>query len=623
MTLRLKLLSAQLPLALALVLMGFLSVRTTQYLGSNSQAILKDNYRSVLACERMKEALERIDSANVFVALGEAAKGSQQREENVPRFEAELAVQEGNLTEVGEAEATHQLRAAWTNYLQLIPRLAAMTEPAEQKRYYFGTLEQAFLRIKALEDQILDMNQDAMVRKSEQAKRSAQRVDRQSVAATLAALLLGLIASSSLTSRLLRPLSVLTQAARRIGQGDLEARAVVAGRDEVADLAREFNEMADHLKHYRASSLGELLQAQNAAQSAIDSLPDAVVVFNADKTVLTTNHLAEQELQIDLNAGGVPLARVVPDLRSAMEQARDHVLAGRGAYQPRGFEDAVRTDGPEGERYLLPRATPVHTEAGAVSGATVVLQDVTRLRRFDELKNDLVATVAHEFRTPLTSLRMAIHLCLEGAAGPLTDKQSDLLGAGRQDCERLQSIVDDLLDLSRMQAGKVELNRQTVAASTLAETAIDQMRALAQDKQVELSLEDLADAVELSVDPERMGLVFSNLLTNAIRYTPPLGKVVVRSLPGPGVIRFEVSDRGPGIPPEYRERIFEKYFRIPGAPSGSAGLGLYISREIINAHGGEIGVESEVGKGSTFWFTVPLPGPNATGPSSPHLSPGA
>jgi signal transduction histidine kinase len=269
----------------------------------------------------------------------------------------------------------------------------------------------------------------------------------------------------------------------------------------------------------------------------------------------------------------------------------------------------VRVPAPEGERYLLPRATPVYTAGGAIGGATLVLQDVTRLRRFDELKNDVVATVAHEFRTPLTSLRMAIHLCLEGAAGPMTEKQVDLLQAGRQDCERLQSIVDDLLDLSRLQSGKVELNREPVGVGQLLDQALAQSRPQAQACQVELRSEDLVPGTSLEVDTDRLQLVFSNLLTNALRYSPKGGAVVLRARMAEQGVRFEVSDSGPGIPAEFRERIFEKYFRIPGAPSGSAGLGLYISREIVNAHGGDIGVESQLGQGSTFWFTIPLGAP--------------
>jgi two-component system, NtrC family, sensor histidine kinase KinB len=217
-----------------------------------------------------------------------------------------------------------------------------------------------------------------------------------------------------------------------------------------------------------------------------------------------------------------------------------------------------------------------------------------------------VATVAHEFRTPLTSLRMAIHLCTEEAVGPLTEKQADLLFAGREDCERLQGIVDELLDLSRIQAGRMELVRRAVPVASLVQTALESQRAHAAEKRLALVDEVAPGAGDVLADPDRVQLVLANLVGNAVRHTPPGGRVVLRARPAAGVVRIEVADSGEGIPREYHEAIFERFFHVPGSPAGGAGLGLYIAREVVQAHGGAIGVESEPGQGSTFWFTLPV-----------------
>jgi signal transduction histidine kinase len=235
----------------------------------------------------------------------------------------------------------------------------------------------------------------------------------------------------------------------------------------------------------------------------------------------------------------------------------------------------------------------------------VVLQDVTRLMRFDELKNDLVATVAHEFRTPLTSLHMAIHLCAEGAAGPLTERQADLMAAARLDCERLQAIVDDILDLSRIQAGRVELQLQPIDARAVLAQAAAALRPQAQLARVDLRVEAPDDPLPLVADAERVQLVVANLLGNALRHTPEGGRIEARVAPLGRGARFEVQDSGEGIPRQYQERIFERFFQVPGARRGGVGLGLYLSREIVRAHGGDMGVESQPGRGSTFWFTLP------------------
>jgi signal transduction histidine kinase len=321
--------------------------------------------------------------------------------------------------------------------------------------------------------------------------------------------------------------------------------------------------------------------------------------------VLNVNQAAENLLRLE--AGRDPLSRLPPQLREAIDKIRAHIFAGKGPYTPRGVEEAIRVEGEGGGRALLPRATPLYSEQGNVTGASIVLQDVTRLLRFDELKNDLVATVAHEFRTPLTSMRMAVHILLEGIVGPLNDKQLDLIGAARDDCERLQGIVEDLLDLSRIQAGKVEVSLTALPAKSILDAAVAAKEDAARDAGLKLEGDLIEPVLPVLVDPDRINLVFDNLVGNAIRHGPKGSRIVLRARPGKGLVRFEVEDQGPGIPAEYQQRIFEKFFRMPGTKGEGIGLGLYISREIVAAHGGEMGVESEPGKGSRFWFTLRVP----------------
>jgi len=584
-TLRSKLLLAQAPLVLALLLVSAAGSSITSSLGRASHRILKDNYRSVLAMQRMKDALRRMD---------EGALLGDRREADRARFAEELAVQEGNITEPGEREATARLHAAWDEYRQGLDRGLATDSRLQRSE-----------RVHQAIDVILALNQDAMVRKSDEADRTARRFDAILIAAAIAGFILAVYATATLTTRLLRPVSVLGQAARRIGEGDLVARARVEGKDEIAQLSREFNTMADRLQQYRQSSLGELIEAQQASQAAIDSLPDPVLVLSSDGKVLNVNQAAETLLRVEV--GRDPLSGLPPALREAVDKVRAHIFGGKGAYAPRGLEEAIRVEGDGGGRALLPRATPLYSEQGNVTGATIVLQDVTRLLRFDELKNDLVATVAHEFRTPLTSMRMAVHILLEGTVGPLNEKQLDLVSAARDDSERLQGIVEDLLDLSRIEAGKVEVSLTALPAKSIVDAALDGKVQSAGDAGLKVEEELVEPVLPVLVDPERIGLVFDNLIGNAVRHSPKGGRILVRARPESGFVRFEVEDQGPGIPPEYQQRVFEKFFRMPGTKGEGIGLGLYISREIVAAHGGQMGVDSEPGHGSRFWFTLRVP----------------
>jgi len=614
MTLRTRLLLAQGPLAVALALVGVMAVATLADLGKSGERILADNYRSVLAAQRMKEAIERIDSAALFLVIGEDALGQKQAAENRPRFESELQVEEQNITEKGEQEAAIELRRNWTDYQRDFDAFVRLPGEKQRRERYLSVLSPAFVRVKNSADTILAINQDAMVERSEEQRRKSELAKTVTLVAVLAALLAGLLASGSLVARALRPMSVLGQAVRRVGQGDLDARVRVNDSSEIGQLAQDFNAMADSLRNYRQSSLGELLQAQASAQAAIDSLPDPVLVFGREGALLNANRIAESLLGVRLDADA-PLAPMPPEIRALVDRVRNHVLSGEGAYVPRGFDEAVLVSSADGALALLPRASPVLGEGGGVTGATVVLQDVTRLRRFDELKNDLVATVAHEFRTPLTSLRMAIHLCVEGAVGPVTEQQLDLLTAAREDCERLQRIVDDLLDLARIRAGLLELSPVTLDVKDLLEQALAGVRSAAEQAGVKLAVQLEPGSESLVADRERLGLALQNLLSNGVRHTASGGSVSLSAARDEDGVRFSVKDTGEGIAPEHLPRLFDRFFRVPGGHGGSAGLGLSIVKDVAEAHGGTVGVESIPGAGSTFWLNVPNAARGPTAPS--------
>ena len=613
MTFRAKLMLTMAPLVLALASVGIVSGIVAGLLARQPAYIWKDNYRSVLAAQRMNECVERMHEASLLALLGRG-DALTQLDGARETFERELRVEADNITEPGEAEAVAHLRSSWTNFQQTLAAFRATNDPSQRQSIAATALDPAFTKVKRVTEDVLNINQDAVVRKGQRTEQRAARFEHLLTLAVIVASVLGLLASVSLTTRLLRPLGVVSAAVRRFGQGDVQARARVDGEDDIARLAQEFNTMADHLERYRKSSLGELLQAQQASQAAIDSLPDPVLMLDVSGALQGTNEAARKTLSIDPEeTGSASFASVDVDVRTLIDRLRAHVVAGRGAYHPKGFEDALRVSAPDGERIYLPRATPIYGENGSIAGMALVLQDITRLFRFDELKNNLVATVAHEFRTPLTSLRMAIHLCTEETVGPLTRKQADLLFAARDDCERLQTIVDDLLNLSRIESGGIDLQRRRVEPQTLVDVAIDVHVAAAKSKGVTLRAEVMPGLPEVFADSDRLQLVFTNLLGNALRYTAEGKEIVVRAMSdassdapnAESLLRFEVIDHGPGIPVEHQEALFEKFFRVPGSPSGGAGLGLFIARGIVQAHGGRIGVTSRPGEGATFYFTIP------------------
>src|SRR5215470_2861371 len=320
MTFRSKVLLAQAPLAVALVLLAVLAVRTITSLGQGAEAILEENYRSVLAAQRMGNAVEALDRAALMHRAGHGELDAAEIDRHIERFEAELVVEEHNITEPGEQEAAAQLRQRWNDYRAQFGELRGLA-PDAAADFYFRVLGSTFLAVRKANDRILDLNQDAMLLKSDRASAQAARMNTLMITASLAALLLGVVFSSLLTNRLAQPVRRLRAAADRIGTGDFSARVPVAGSDELAQLGATFNAMADRLDRYRRSSLGELLLAQQSAQAAIDSLPDPVVVFDAQGEVLIVNRAGEALLGIGLGTGTrAALDQIEPSLRGVIEQ---------------------------------------------------------------------------------------------------------------------------------------------------------------------------------------------------------------------------------------------------------------------------------------------------------------
>jgi signal transduction histidine kinase len=291
----------------------------------------------------------------------------------------------------------------------------------------------------------------------------------------------------------------------------------------------------------------------------------------------------------------------------ALREPLVEALQGQRDYLPESF-DRVMLFGSNGhERAVLPRILTIRDRAGNILGAAVVLQDVTRLRLLDQLKSNLVATVSHELKTPLTSIRLAVHLLLEEEVGPLAPKQIDLLLDARENSERLLAMVDNLLDLARFEQGRRQLQIVPESPAFLLRAASEEVRSRAQDKGVEVVVEAAESMPQVAVDAYRLGNALRNLLDNALTYTERGGRITLTAAAGPEGVTLSVADTGVGIPPEHLPHVFEKFFRVPGQSRGiGTGLGLAIVNEIVAAHGGTITCESHPGAGTAFHITLPV-----------------
>jgi len=617
MSLRTKLLLGYLIFIVALVLLGGWSAWRLREMGGVSRRIISNNYDSVVAAQEMKESLERQDSAALFALLGAHDKAIAQLREHRARFDSNLQKAENNITELGEPQAIEAIRQDRGSYYQMFDAFMANVNATEssppegvkrkeelsERNDYFTRLEPQFNKLRAECDHLLQLNQRAMLAKSEAAAGVAQLWFYRTLLIAGVLVGAGLFLAFFLANRIVEPLRQLTATTARIAGGDLNAKVEVSSRDEVGVLAAEYNRMAERIRQLRSSDMGKLLVAQQTTEAAIDSLYDPVIVTDGEGRVTKLNPAAEEIFGSEKENTGKHVGEVARDARiagavaEALESQRPVAGEGMSSVLP------LAVDG--SERAFRLRTTPMRDIGNRLLGAVTLLEDITHLREIDRLKSEFIATASHELRTPLTSVQMGVHLLLEGAAGELNDKQAEVLGACREDCERLDKLMRDLLDLSRIEAGESRPEPRAIKPHDLIIAETEELRLQVETKGLSLRVDVPLDLPVVMADRSQIERVMANLVVNAIRYTKQ-GEIRIGAEPRSHYVAVSVSDTGSGIPPEYLPHIFDKFVQVPGAAAGGAGLGLAISRLIVEAHGGQISVQSELGHGSTFTFTLPV-----------------
>jgi signal transduction histidine kinase len=582
-----------------MLVIGAQSLLHLSRLGVSIDVILRENYQSVIASQQMKEALERVDSGVLFVLLGHAQEGEALVRDHEAAFEKALQVELNNITLPAEGEKAAQARDLFRQYQAGLKEIVDAGSSVEaRKQLYFERLLPLFGGIKDTADSILQMNQQNMSEANDQARRSAANARRQMYVLLIAGIALAVVFIFFTRKWVLRPIHRLIRSADEIRRGNLDLVVASDSRDEIGHLSDSFNAMAASLREFRRTDQAKLIRIQQATQQAFDSLPDAVAVLDTAGKVEVATESARTNfgLKPGVAVGDVPFGWMADLFRQALQNGRPAPLEGR-----RSIQHFVHGE----ERYFRPEAVPILDGERLTTGVILVLKDVTQLRQQDEIKRSVVRTVSHQLNTPLTSVRMAIHLLLGEKVGPLNEKQAELLLTAREDSDRLHGILNSLLDISRFESGKVSMDFRALAPRSIVMDAVEPFRRTAQDRGVSLQEDVPGDLPEVWADTTRINHVFSNLLTNALRHTSPGGRVTMTAEAGEAWVRFHVSDTGEGIPASFLSRVFEPFFRVPGRPNETgAGLGLAIVKEIVEAHGGGVSVESREGLGSDFSFTL-------------------
>jgi two-component system, NtrC family, sensor histidine kinase KinB len=573
-------------LALALAL-GIVAVPTVHRLGGAIRETLYRNYTSIEAAQHMHAALYNVQLARASGTLGAALAPNREL------FAHWINVELNDITEVGEAELAADIQRRGN---QLFGELAGGVHPPTSQEY--DELRQRL-------DQLIEMNKAAMFRADSRSARMSDHLAYEFAAGLLLLLLLGTILAWTLASNLSRPLAELSDHLRSFS---LRGPSVRIGEQPLAELqtvASEFNRMAERLEQFERLNVDRLIYEKGKTEAIIESLEDGIVLIDPDGIVTHMNEIAgiiigiEREDALgssfdDLNSNSPHYVRIRSALAHAAAQAADS----------QRVEVELHVRGRD-HTYVLKPVPLRHTDGGSF-GTILILQDITYLRDKDRARANLVATLSHELNTPLTSLGFCVELLLRRRE--LDAEQRELLTSIQEDAARMRRLASDLMELARGQGPAITVQSMPVDLAKMAQAVIKGFARQAEQKQVRLESSIDPPAPQIRADPLKLSWVMSNLIANALRYTPSGGKISV-SLSGTAAgARLRVTDTGPGIPAQVREHLFERFaqWRVNGSEPGSAGLGLAIAKEIVDAHGGRIFVDSELGQGTSFTVELPV-----------------
>lgn len=611
-SIKFKLLAIFILLLAAMAINSIWAIINIKGLHDSIENIMQANYRSVVAAQDMIVAIERQDSAELAYLNEKNEEAKNIFNDNAIVFLKCLSRAQDNITEPGELETLEKINALYAEYVKKYLNMISIQDNPESdspSEYYYTEILPLFENIKSECRNLLELNQNAMLRLQNQSKVLASQATLSTTLISAATTLFGLILAIYMSNKIVNPIQILIQKIKLISEGDYKHKLDISGDDEIADLSKEFNAMTQKLHAYELLNIEKLMKEKHKSEAIIESISDGLIVTDEENKVLSINMAAERALGIKekdvINKHFLEVIKI-EDIFEVITRVKNRSV---GEEYKRYSNVDITADGIT--RHFRVNVTPIKTVDEETIGIVTLLQDITKLKEVDQLKSEFVSTVSHEFRTPLTSIIMAVGLLLDQVPGKITEDQKELMEAIKEDSQRLSSLVSELLDLSKIESGKMKMDFQSCSIKKIIEDAARLFLLQLEEKNIVLN-KDIGERLSpVKADYNKITWVVTNLIGNAIRYAPSngTGKIEINVVETANKMLVSVKDNGKGISEEFQKTIFDKFVQIKDEseqPVGGTGLGLAISREIIKAHGGEIWVSSKLGEGSTFYFTLPF-----------------
>lgn len=592
-TIKSKIFGGMLFLSVIIAGLSILSVYFINILDSQWNRIQNNNYASLEYASNMGSILDSLEHL-----ISEGKSSGRDVKSLSDAFRAELQKQRANITEPNEKETTEELAGDFEGYIK----------SASQMDFSHPAHTAALNKLEKNLAVIYTLNLNGIKRNNSDYKETTGSFKTYISLFASLSILITIMFVSGFPSSIIEPIKELTQRIRYISEHNYNQSIIVSGKDELSELSTAFNHMAEKLRQYESGYMDKLQFEQKRLESVVQNIDDGIMLLDEnEKIVLVNRTLAEiaglQEKEVlrrDLTA-----AAAKNDLLRAMSLRIRSV----------GSEDETNTaplkisKGGKQEFYMIEKediySYSLMHEKSAHIGTLLLLRNVTKYEERDKAKTQLLAAASHEFKTPLSSMKITVKLLEDERTGELNAGQKELVHTLKEQCTRLSGVINELLDFSQIESGNIRLKFSPVKPDLVADIGLSTMLIQAQEKDVKIETEIENYLPEIKIDVEKFAFVFINILNNAVRYTPRGGSVKINIYRENNEVVYAITDEGPGISTADKELIFNRYYRAGSSGREGWGLGLAISKEFIQAQGGSIRVESEPGKGSTFYFSIP------------------
>ncbi|UUC45286.1 HAMP domain-containing sensor histidine kinase [Flavobacterium cerinum] len=555
-----------------IVLLVALGVRQLHTLANDTENILVDNYNSLDYSRNMLKELDKIEI----------------EKQSPDKFQHYLELQSRNITEIGEKELTENLLEDSKAFAQQPDNKAVIT-----------------LIRNDLND-IMKLNMDSIQRKSIVASQTADRAILWISITGSMCFIIAFTLLVNLPSTIADPIKDLTESIRQIAGKNYSRRVHFESHNEFGDLARSFNTMAEKLQEYSDSNLARLMMEKKRIETLINNMHDPVIGLDDTQKILFAN---EEALKISGLKSADIIGKPVQEIAVYNDLIRSLIqhLAGNQTDITQNKPLTIYADNKESyfEKQIVPIViTPTGETEKKEVGSFIILRNVTLYKELDYAKTNFIATVSHEFKTPIASMKMSLQLLENESIGPLNEEQQHLIASIKDDTKRLLRTTGELLNITQVETGKTQLQIEKSNTRQIVTEALEATQKLAEQKNIQLFTSFSDSISDVWVDREKTTWVVSNLITNAIRYSYENTAIQIQITEDESYVKVIVKDNGLGISSQYTHKIFDRYFRIPGSEKEGTGLGLAISKEFIEAQQGHISVESELGSGSTFILSL-------------------